>query len=107
MVEIDAFRDALLKFTGEYPVIHLRFDVGDVSTISEGENPAAAIIPPINSLSRIRINRMFTSNYSTLLMAKTLIHEVIHAEIFRQLFALANTNGSIRSLLKTSKKPDP
>jgi len=91
LVEIDAFRNALLKFTGEYPVIHLRFDVGDLVPNAEGINPVASTFIPINYLSRIRVNNKFSSNYSTLLMAKTLIHEVIHAEMYRKLMELAST----------------
>lgn len=96
LVEVDAFRNALIKFTGEYPVIHLKFEVGEITTTNQA---VAATYPPINYVSRIKVNTSFASNYSTLLMAKTLIHEVIHAEMYRKLMELASSDGKIDPLL--------
>lgn len=56
--------------------------------------------PPENYIIDIVLNGNSTKNASyqrrpNLLVAKTIIHEVIHAEMFRKLLSLTNNNGSI------------
>jgi len=88
------FRKAIQKFDGEFPVAHLRFKMAVL-----GPNRRGQTSPPQNYIIDITLN----SNTSTsgvnfrphLMTAKTLIHEVIHAEIFRKMLSLSNSNGNI------------
>ena len=90
------FKDAIQKFDNEFPVAHLKFDMGDIGA-SRGKT-----IPPKNETLKlnspdyvitVRINNNSTNSGVTarpnLLVAKTIAHEVIHAEMFRKLLSLA------------------
>ncbi len=84
------FKAAIQKFDGKFPVSHLKFTTS--STLSSDIN--AVTIPPRNYITEIQINSN-NLNRPNLSIARTIIHETIHAEIFRKLLSLANTNGEI------------
>jgi len=89
------FKNAIKKFDGEFPVSHLKFVLDNTL----GNNVRAETRPPSNYIITIALNSnnsVSGVNYRpNLLTAKTIIHEVIHAEMFRKMLSLANTNGSI------------
>lgn len=92
----NGFKNAIKKFNGQFPVAHLKFREGDLGA------SRARTIPPDNGtlengspdyVITIEINNNTTNNGVTkrpnLLVAKTIAHEVIHAEMFRKLLSLA------------------
>jgi len=95
------FRKAIQKFDGSFPVAHLKFDMGNI------EPSRGMAIPPnstgtINSpdyVITIRLNNTNSVNGVTkrpnLLVAKTIAHEVIHAEMFRKLLSVLDNGGNI------------
>lgn len=94
------FKNMIKKFDGEFPVSHLKFEMKDLR-----DNTRAQTIPPGHALNPssylvlIQLNNdnsVSGVNYRpNLLTAKTIAHEVIHAEMFRKLLSLANNNGNI------------
>ena len=78
------------KFDGEFPVSHLRFTVS--SDLKDNIN--AQTSSPENYVIEIKVNRN-NLDRPELSIARTLIHETIHAEIFRKLLSLSNRNGRI------------
>lgn len=85
-----AFKSIIQKFDGDFPVSHLRFvlSYGLASYIN------ASTLPPSGYIIEIQLNgnNLQRPNLS---IARTLIHEVIHAEMFRKLLEIANNNGEI------------
>ena len=90
------FKNAIKKFEPEFPVAHLKFDMGDIGasrgkTIAPNSNPATPNSPDF--VITVRLNNNSTSSGVTqrpnLLVAKTIAHEVIHAEMYRKLLSLA------------------
>ncbi len=84
------FKKAIQKFDGKFPVSHLRFKV--IPTLPNGYN--AQTLPPEDYLIEIQFNQEGL-NRPNLSIARTIIHETIHAEIFRKLLSIANNNGHI------------
>ena len=89
-----SFANAIKKFDGEFPVAHLQFKLEDLD-----DNTRGITEPPLNYVITITLNNDNSVNginyRPNLLTAKTLIHEVIHAEMFRKLISISNTNGNI------------
>ena len=89
-----AFKNAIKNFDGAFPVSHLKFNLKDLDDDTRGETS-----PPNKFIIDITLNNDISVsgvNYRpNLLTAKTIIHEIIHAEMFRKLLSLANNNGSI------------
>jgi hypothetical protein len=85
------------KFDGEFPVSHLKFEIDN----SMSSNTKKAYTrPPESYVTDIVLNGNPVKDASyqkrpNLLVAKTIIHEVIHAEIFRKILSLASDNGQI------------
>ena len=75
------------NFDGENPVAHLKFTAS-----SFGNNKNASTYPPQNFVIEIRFNTDKTNRPNTDI-ARTIMHEVIHAEIFRKLLSLAQTGN--------------
>lgn len=94
MASSTGFKNAIKNFDGEFPVSHLKFNLKDLDDDTRGETS-----PPNKFIIEITLNNDISDsgvNYRpNLLTAKTIIHEVIHAEMFRKLLSLANNNGSI------------
>ena len=88
------FKNAIKKFDGDFPVAHLRFKLADL-----GSEVRGLTSPPQNYVIDITLNNNSSSSGThfrpNLLIAKTIIHEVIHAEMFRKMLSLANENGNI------------
>ncbi len=78
------FKAAIQKFDGEFPVSHLKF----TASSSLGSDINAATIPPVNYVTEIQINSN-NLNRPNLSIARTIIHETIHAEMFRKLLSAA------------------
>jgi len=86
------FKNAIKKFDGTFPVSHLIFKMEDLGTAR------GATRPPINGNSPdYNITVVLNNNNSSkegvnyrpnLMTAKTIAHEVIHAEMFRKLMSL-------------------
>jgi hypothetical protein len=91
------FKEMIRKFDGEFPVSHLKFEIDE----SMSSNTRKAYTrPPQSYIIDIVLNGNPAKDASyqkrpNLLVAKTIIHEVIHAEIFRKILSLANDNGQI------------
>lgn len=89
------FRSMIQKFDGDFPVAHLRFKTAALSPL----DAAITSVPDNSALSDdYIIDITFNSNTNSqghfnfrpsLLSAKTLAHEVIHAEMYRKLMSLA------------------
>ena len=84
----------LQRFDTSFPVAHLNLETANLA-----DNRRAVTSPPVDYLITITFNNDNSTNgYNqrpTLLNAKTVVHEVIHAEMFRKLLSLSNSNGSI------------
>jgi len=87
------FADAIKKFDGEFPVSHLRFE--NSTTLPSDVN--AETSPPDNYLITIKIN---SNNLSrpNLSIARTIIHETIHAEMFRKILSILDNGGDLDGL---------
>lgn len=93
----NGFKAMIKKFEESFPVAHLKFETDP--TMSSNSKKAYTN-PPENYIIDIVINGNAIKDASyqkrpNLLVAKTIIHEVIHAEMFRKLLSLAQVNGEI------------
>lgn len=79
-----AFQSYLQNFDGDFSVAHLKLS----SSTSLPNDINAETTEPINYLINITINEN-NLNRPSLDIARTLIHEIIHAEIFRKLLSVA------------------
>ena len=88
------FQSYLKKFDGTFSVANLKLSANSniVSTVN------AETSPPVNYLIEISFNSN-NLNRSSLEIARTFMHEMIHAEMFRKLLSLSSTNGEIDVLL--------
>ncbi|WP_026946303.1 hypothetical protein [Algoriphagus marincola] len=80
------FRKAIQKFDGEFPVAHLKFNVDPLmpDTINATTNNAQKYIIEIS------INGNTLEQRTTLGLARTMAHEIIHAELFRKVRSVNN-----------------
>jgi hypothetical protein len=101
------FKNSIQKFDPDFPVAHLRFDMGDIGnskgkTIAPNSNPTTANSP--NYVITVRLNNNTTSNgvdkRPNLLIVKTIAHEVIHAEMFRKLLSVLDNGGNITGVTR-------
>ncbi|MGG8498158.1 hypothetical protein ACQY1Q_17290, partial [Tenacibaculum sp. TC6] len=76
------FKSMIKKFDGEFPVSHLKFE----ESTSLSSNTNAETSPPSNYLITITLNSN-NLDRSILSIARTIIHETIHAEMFRKLLS--------------------
>ena len=95
------FKNMIKKFDGEFPVSHLKFDMGDIGasrgrTIAPNNNPTTPNSPDFVII--IRLNNNSTNSgvakRPNLLVAKTIAHEVIHAEMYRKLLSVLDNGGN-------------
>ncbi|UWY26333.1 hypothetical protein N4T20_11485 [Flavobacterium sp. TR2] len=84
------FQKYLSNFDGNFSVANLKLSAS--STISNGVN--AETSPPSNYLIDISFN-LNNLNRPGLDVARTFMHEMIHAEMFRKLLSLSSVNGEI------------
>ncbi|WP_139225557.1 hypothetical protein [Flavobacterium succinicans] len=87
------FKNAIQKFDGEFPVSHLKF----INTTSLPNNINATTHPPLNYLITIEVNDNNLSR-PNLSIARTLIHETIHAEMFRKILSILENGGDLNGL---------
>jgi hypothetical protein len=91
------FQKAIQKFDGEFPVSHLNFSVSyDLDPNVNGKT-----YTPLKFITEIAINGN-NLNRPNLDIARTIVHETIHAEMFRKLLSAAqkgelNYNGWAKS----------
>ncbi|WP_046758700.1 hypothetical protein [Kordia jejudonensis] len=91
------FKNAIKKFDGDFPVAHLKLESTILGGTAKGLTvPPANCTLEINSPDYVITVQVNSSNNQyghpqrpNLLIAKTIIHEVIHAEMFRKLLSLA------------------
>lgn len=96
------FNQILKNFTPEGSVAHLIFDIG----ITQKPESQAETSEPKNYWMTIKFNQNKDwANIPKVVIAQTFMHELIHAEILRQLLAVANSNGNINeaTLLEYAK----
>lgn len=87
------FKNMIQKFDGEFPVSHLKLIMEDLGTTrgvtrapdGAGTSPDYVITIALNNNSNIH----GVGYRPNLMTAKTITHEVIHAEMFRKLLSLA------------------
>lgn len=105
------FKNSIKKFDGEFTIADIKFKLDDtgssVAVYDEFDNiigydRAHTSFPDANNLITISLNNVQSSNNNVdtqpnLLLAQTIAHEVIHAEMFRQILD-AVEDGSIIGL---------
>ena len=79
------FKKAIQKFDGEFPVSHLKFSINN----NLGTYTYGVTIPPKNYVTEIQMNENSLGLLSDLGKATAMVHEVIHAEIFRKMLSAA------------------
>lgn len=87
------FKAAIKKFDGEFPVSHLKLE-GSTTLPS---NINAKTLPPSNYLITIQVNENNLSR-PNLSIARTIIHETIHAEMFRKILSIIDNGGDLDGL---------
>ena len=76
-----SFKNSIQKFDGQFPVAHLKFSINNElpsTTNAETSNAGTHFI-------EISLNGKTLSSRTTLGLARTFIHETIHAEMYRKL----------------------
>ncbi|WP_445457310.1 hypothetical protein [Flavobacterium sp. HNIBRBA15423] len=119
------FNNAINKFDGQFTIAHLEFKLdstGETLAVYENGNiisydRANTSFPDANNLITITLNNVPPSNINNnsvnqqpnLLVAQTIIHEIIHAEFFRQIIEAVNqgnlvgiTNQNVLDALENS-----
>lgn len=83
------FQGYLKNFDGNFTVANLKLSAGVLPSQINAETS-----PPVNYMIEITVN---TNNLNRpgIDVARTLMHEIIHAEMFRKLLSLSNNNGEI------------
>lgn len=84
MGKASKFKEYLKNFEAEFSVAHLRFS----SATSLPSNANAVTSAPQNYLISITFNESRLNRHK-LSIARTMIHEIIHAEIFRKLLSIS------------------
>ncbi len=90
------FKNAIKKFDGDFPVSHLKL-IGSTNLPS---NVNARTSPPSNYLITIAINSN-KLNRPNLSIARTIIHETIHAEMFRKILSILDNGGDLKGLTRS------
>lgn len=96
------FKNAIKKFDGDFPVSHLKFEIDP----NESSNTRKAYTtPPSNYLISIVLNGNSTKDASyqqrpNLMVAKTIIHEVIHAEMWRKILSIMDNGGNLQGITR-------
>jgi len=79
------FKNAIKKFDGEFPVSHLKLTINN----NLGPNTYGITVPPESYVTEIQFNENRLGNLSDLGKATAIVHEIIHAEIFRKMLSAA------------------
>lgn len=96
------FKNAIQKFDGSFPVAHLKFEIDNSITLNTMK---AFTRPPENYVIDIVLNGNPTKDASyqkrpNLLVAKTIIHEVIHAEMWRKILSVIDNGGNVDGMTR-------
>ena len=98
----DDFKKAIQKFDGEFPVSHLRFKSSILDGTRKGETtpPTGSNIPDYYiEITLNSANNIYGYHQRpNLMVAKTIAHEVIHAEMFRKLMSILDNGGNLGGL---------
>lgn len=91
------FANAIKKFDGEFPVAHLKL------TLTVLPNGTRAITkPPVNYFIEIQLSNNNSESgvdyHHNLMTAKTIIHETIHAEMWRKILSIIDNGGDVGGL---------
>ncbi len=89
------FKDAIQKFDGEFPVSHLKYTL----SVPNNPNANASTLPPSNYIIEIKINPNKLDR-PILSIARTFIHEAIHAEMWRKIMSILNNGANLNGLTK-------
>ena len=84
LVSTKIFGKYLKKFDGKFPVAHLKFDLSK----SLASNVNGLTSQTSSYVITIQINENTLASRSTLEIARTLMHEAIHAEMFRKVIEI-------------------
>lgn len=95
-VESGDYKNIIKRFDGEFPVSHLKFSLSN--TLPNNTN--AITIPPSQYVIEIKLNGN-NLNRPVLSIARTIIHETLHAEMFRKLMSILNNGGDLDGLTKS------
>ena len=95
MSSSNGFKNAIKKFDGEFPVSHIEYE--ESSNLPSNIN--AITIPPLNFLITIKLNKN-KYNRPNISIARTIVHEIIHAEMFRKIMTLLDNGGDLNGLTK-------
>lgn len=87
----ERFKKYLQKFEPKASVAHLMFNIGN----TENNSLADTRVPNEYWIEIIFNKNIDWNNRPEIVVAYAFIHEVIHAEMYRQLLEVANINGSI------------
>lgn len=79
------------KFDGEFPVAHLKLGIDSLMH----KDVMASTYPPYNYIIEIIFNPNFIEELSKTEIARNIIHEIIHAEMYRKLLSIAPTSSYI------------
>ena len=90
------FKNMIKNFDGDFPVSHLKL----VSSTNLPSNVNAETSPPSNYLITISINSN-NLNRPNLSIARTIIHETIHAEMFRKILSILDNGGDLNGLTRS------
>ncbi|MGG8497630.1 hypothetical protein ACQY1Q_14570 [Tenacibaculum sp. TC6] len=100
------FKNMIQKFDGDFPVSHLKFVLEDLET-SRGQTWAPDNYTNTSSpdyVITIALNNNSTSQgvdyRPNLMTAKTIAHEVIHAEMYRKLLSVIDNGGTISGVTR-------
>ena len=90
------FKNMIQMFDGEFPVSHLELR----NSTSLPNNINAKTYPPVNYVITIDINEN-NLNRPNLSIARTFIHETIHAEMFRKIMSILDNGGDLNGLTRS------
>jgi hypothetical protein len=92
----NGYKSMIKNFDGEFPVSHLKLR----NSSSLPNNINAKTYPPSNYVITIDINEN-NLNRPNLSIARTFIHETIHAEMFRKIMSILDNGGDLNGLTKS------
>ena len=102
------FKNMIQKFDGEFPVSHLKLEMRDLgntravtdapdgNTPNGNNSPDYVITIALNSNS----NKHGVNYRPNLMNAKTIAHEIIHAEMYRKLLSVLDNGGNLQGVTR-------
>lgn len=84
MSNSDALGDILSSFVGENSIAHLEWDLTDIGF---DENVLGEFVPAMDNFKfTIKLNKNLLTEMPVLVVAKTIVHEAIHADLFVKMY---------------------